>query len=373
MKKLPSAVISLLLLTQAVSPARAEQPDASAAWEQGLQAAGPLAAKIKEKLAKKGCANPLAYQKTYVHNETMLEDLDEPVSDFWFGWAPCEEQPHPDPQGHFHVYSDPSRMNSPFILVLPFTGDPDYRISKEICGDLFSHGFRCAYMERSLPIDEKKWPKTYGGLFAHPGLPPHTIQAAMRGLDALQQERFLRPGEKIGLAGISMGAIEAADIAAIDNRVGAAVLILGGADLPRILNKIHGAGVGTFKELTEREKQDHGGLTDEEFERHMAEYTWKADPLTFYPCGNLPGEKYLMINANGDTAINKECSDKLYRAISQNDGTKPDREMMSLPFFLRPFFKDEWKHIWTLILRKGHVKKRMREHFKKHLMPREAN
>lgn len=258
----------------------------------------------------------------------------------------------------------PRQGVGPLILVLPMTGDPDHKFSRGFCRHFASEGFRCAYLERRLPLD-KDLPATLGELFSLPGLPPTSALNARRALDVLEQRGYLRRGDKVGIAGVSLGAIDAALVAATDERIGAAALLLGGADLPRILSQINGAGVKSFaRKRKEHMEREH--LTLAEFEREMERTTKWGDPLTYFADGcplsrpdRLAGDRFLMINIKGDPAIPNACSEKLRQAIARG-GAGPEYELRRVPV------PGWFKHVGAILIL-GHAKRKMTEHFRRFL------
>lgn len=272
--------------------------------------------------------------------------------------------------GILHLYTPKVLFGwpGPLILVLPMTGDPEHWVSRQFCELFTRDGFRCAYLERKIPKGSAL-PQDVAGLFQLPGLPPGSALRARRSLDVLAEAGRLRPGERVGVAGVSLGAIDAALLAAWDPRVGAAALLLGGGDLPEILSRIDGAGVRSFVRIRERVMRA-GNLTPEGFRDMVAKTTRAADPLTYYrdstlkPAVNaLAPERFLMINVAGDTAIPNEASDGLFSALAQN-GSHPDYEKI---------------HLWPIPVKARHVggilampyaQRRMSDHFRRFLTSR---
>ena len=347
--------LAALLFALSAAPAFAAiQDDAGAAFERD-------AAAIPAALRR----NPLDLPTIPVSHQEISEEMDSPSREVWFSWAPTAEHPHPDARGVFHVFDSPETRSEPLVLLLPMTGDPNHGVIRGFCRYMYRNGFRCAYMERILP-DAEDLPATLDGLFTLPGLPPYSAETARHGLDALEEMGILRPGEKVGVGGISMGAIDAALLAATDKRVGAVVMLLGGGDVPKILANIHGPGVREFAQKREEQmKKNHWDL--DEFKRQMAEKTWTGDPLVYFTDPELRLNKelradhFLMINVKGDQAIPNECTSELVDALSRLDGTRPDNRMLHLPYLPKGY-----RHI-GVILRLHYARSRMLQHFERFL------
>lgn len=278
-----------------------------------------------------------------------------------FRWEP-KEPLHPDPQGvlRLHLPKKESGPDSPFILFLPMTKDPFHILSRIFCRHLSRNGFRCAYLERPMPWLWTLPDSSAEGLFSLPTFPPYFAETARRALDGLEQAGILAPGAKVGIAGVSLGAIDSALVAATDERIEAAALLLGGAGLPEILSKIRGFGVEIFARTRENERKAEGWDLDE-FKRQMAGRTRIADPLAYLEHGSrLSGERFLMINVEGDTAIPNENSEALRQALFSKE-SKPDFEMLHLNFL-----SEGLRHVGALFFTR-HAQKQMKKHFEKFL------
>jgi dienelactone hydrolase len=108
---------------------------------------------------------------------------------------------------------------------------------------------------------------------------------------------------RIGLVGISLGAVVGSLAAGVDDHFGRSVFLIGGGDLPAIV--MHGSKeTAAAKERLEKE-----GLTAEKL-RGM----WKdVEPLTF--ASRVRPEEILLINAEADEVIPKECTLRLHAAM----------------------------------------------------------
>lgn len=372
-------ILPLVALLSATIPARATVDEAEEAFQRDTR-------RVCDAVLANPLLSPRVSVPAYIHDD----ELDKRSREVRFSWGEDPERPSPQveasielPEGRlryqtvsgeytrgvFHLYTSPDRRAAPLILMFPITGEqPKYAISRFFCRYFFKKGFRCAYMERDLPAEEDL-PETLDGLFQLPGLPPYSVVRARHGLDALEQMGELRPGEKIGVGGISLGAIDAALIASIDERVSAASLMLGGADIPLILTKIHGMGVESF--ARQREAQtERNRWNEEQFREAMGPRTCVGDPLTYLNDPQLmtnpnlrSGEQVLMINMKGDPAIPDQARDELYRALCELDGKCPDRKLYNTWFLPK-----STRHVLGAILHIFGARRASLEHFRRQLL-----
>ena len=377
----------LLVLTAIEGPARASMDEAGDAWARDTKAV---------------CAatrtNPLSYSKTDYPAAvaTMSDLLDSKARHIEFSWAIDPKNPPPSAEavirlpdsegsddgiyrfqtvspeytrGTMHLYTSEKTRQAPLILMFPITGEqPYYQISRFFCKYFFKKGFRCAVMERELPAEEDL-PKTLDGLFQLPGLPPYSVVRARHALDALEEMGELSPGDRVGVAGLSLGAIDAALIATVDPRVQAATLMLGGADIPLILRNIHGLGVDSFAHQREAQEKANG-WNDDQFQKEMGPRTCVGDPLTYLDDRDLiknpnlrSGSQFLMINVKGDPAIPDSASEELYRALCELDGKCPDRKVYNTWFLPK-----RTRHVFGGLLHIFGARKAALKHFRKELL-----
>jgi hypothetical protein len=102
---------------------------------------------------------------------------------------------------------------------------------------------------------------------------------------------------------VSLGAIIGSLTAGVDDRFGRSVFIIGGGDLPTIV--LH----GSKETVAAKRKLEEAGLTAEKLRDR-----WKdIEPCTF--ASRMRPEEILMINADADEVIPKECTIQLRDAI----------------------------------------------------------
>jgi dienelactone hydrolase len=133
-----------------------------------------------------------------------------------------------------------------------------------------------------------------------------TILDVRRGIDFIKSRDHINP-KRIGILGFSLGAIIAVDVAGIDNRVKATVLISGGGDLSLIL-----------KNLAEHDTSV-GGHKMEAFKN--TDWTMASlllapeDPLTF--AAHIAPRALLMQSGRADKIIPPDATKELFQAASK--------------------------------------------------------
>jgi dienelactone hydrolase len=108
---------------------------------------------------------------------------------------------------------------------------------------------------------------------------------------------------RIGLVGISLGAVVGSLTAGVDDRFGRSVFLIGGGDLPAIVMN------GSKETAAAKERLEKEGLTVDKLRG-----LWKdVDPLTF--ASRVRPQEILLINAEADEVIPRECTERLQSAM----------------------------------------------------------
>jgi len=138
---------------------------------------------------------------------------------------------------------------------------------------------------------------------------------------------------RVGVVGISLGALLGSLTAGVDDRFGRSVFIIGGGDLPGII--MHGS-----KETAgQKRKLEEAGFTVEKL-RDL----WKeVEPCTF--ASRLRPEEILMMNAEADEIIPKESTLKLAAAAGGPEIRWFKGGHYALIFQLGPALKDIVDHL----------------------------
>jgi dienelactone hydrolase len=108
---------------------------------------------------------------------------------------------------------------------------------------------------------------------------------------------------RIGLVGISLGAVIGSLTLGVDDHFGRSVFLIGGGDLPAIVMN------GSKETAAAKERLLKEGLTVEQLRG-----LWKdVDPITF--ASRVRPDEILLINAESDEVIPKECTERLRAAM----------------------------------------------------------
>ncbi len=127
-----------------------------------------------------------------------------------------------------------------------------------------------------------------------------TVIDYRRAIDYLQTRDDVQ-AEKVGLIGASMGAIMGSMLAAVDSRVAAALLIVGGGDwVTMVRNSDHPAA-----------EQVRQRLGDEEMKRRLG----IVDPVNYV--GHISPRPVWMLNGRDDRVIPAACAEALHRAAKE--------------------------------------------------------
>jgi len=126
---------------------------------------------------------------------------------------------------------------------------------------------------------------------------------AMRLIDWLQSQPQVEPG-KIGIVGISLGAIVSALVLGVETRVQSGVLVLGGANLAHVLWR-------SPLTMNVRGELRSKGIGYERLREEMA----SVEPLTFLH--GQYGDRVLMVNGRYDLVVPREDALALRRALGE--------------------------------------------------------
>jgi dienelactone hydrolase len=150
--------------------------------------------------------------------------------------------------------------------------------------------------------------------------------------DWLASRPWVEPS-RVGIVGISLGAIVGSIALGVDDRFGRSVLIIGGGDLAGIV--FHGS-----KETASQKKQlEEAGITPERFR----ELGREVEPLTF--ASRLRPEELLLINAESDEVIPRACTLKLHEAAGRPELRWFKGGHTAVVFQLGPVLKDILAHL----------------------------
>lgn len=110
---------------------------------------------------------------------------------------------------------------------------------------------------------------------------------------------------RVGVVGVSLGAIVGSLAAGVDDRFGRSVFVIGGGDLAGII--MH----GSKETVLQKRKIEGTGIGLE----RLRELWREVDPCTF--AGRLRPEEVLMINAEKDEVVPRSCTLRLHEAAGR--------------------------------------------------------
>ncbi len=194
----------------------------------------------------------------------------------------------------------------PLVLLLPITS-----------GDYFSKGFAVYFAEQGYACVRFRSQGDIGRLYGSPvslalfrDLLRARVIDARRVLDWTLQRQEIDP-DRIALVGLSHGALVGSLVAAVEPRIRATALLLGGGDLAAIIRDSH---QHSLERLRDKVLADEG-LTRQSFHSWAAPTLEDVDPLTYAPL--VSPREILMINARFDRVIPRPNVESLWRAFGR--------------------------------------------------------
>ncbi|MEW6743769.1 MAG: alpha/beta hydrolase [Planctomycetota bacterium] len=228
----------------------------------------------------------------------------------------------PGPRGELNVYlyRPEGVPPHPTLLVLPTLGGR-YRLSKFLAGHFAEGGRLVVRLERRGALIDSR----AGITAARHALQGAVIDARLV-LDWLAQHSLSDP-QRTAIMGVSAGAILAALVAGIDERISAAAFILGGGNLAEITLEARGSGLARLRDGVAKMRPAIWGS----LEAHLHDLLDDVDPLSY--AGRLPPERLLMINGLFDVVVPRRCYLALWEAWGEPRLLElPAGHFTSLPF-----------------------------------------
>ncbi len=203
-----------------------------------------------------------------------------------------------------YLYDPKAKVTPPTIIIIPILGG-NYFFSKNCANYLTQRGFSCLRFERTTdPFDVEK------GLHHTERVLWHSVIDFRRVIDWLVEGKGRNPN-RIGVMGVSMGAIVAALALAVEPRIAPGAIILGGGDIATILATSKERRVVRFREGVVRAK----GMTLEQFHEEASRVMAPVDPLAY--ATRADPKSILMVNGRFDRTIPYDCSEKLWQAMGR--------------------------------------------------------
>ena len=180
-----------------------------------------------------------------------------------------------------------TKEKHPVLLILPMLGG-SYPLEKYFAVYFAKRGFAAFIVHRERLASDS-------GLDALDPMLKQSVLDNMQAIDWIQTRPEL-DADRLGIFGISMGAIKGALLAPLENRVRAAVLGLVGGDLPYVLTYTTEGGIAKRREVILRDEH----LTLPELEEKLRKCI-NCDPNTFAPF--VDPKKILLILGACDTVV----------------------------------------------------------------------
>ncbi len=204
-------------------------------------------------------------------------------------WRPKGEGPHPA------------------VLLLPgIWGD---RIMVEFAEDLVSKGYVCLQLGSHRYLERLR----------SKGKMSTEVLAEMIKLQVVETGKAFHwlstqpeiDAERIGILGVSIGAIIATLFSETDGNIKAASYLLGGGNLPDIM----AAPKGYVKRRLRQRIMTENGLTEAEFKEEALRTLQPVDPLNF--TGRIDPARILMVNGRFDQVIPYRNAKELWQALGE--------------------------------------------------------
>ncbi len=192
----------------------------------------------------------------------------------------------------------------PAIVVLPITQGDHY--TEDFAIHLAMEGYAILRYESTKTfLDDPE--QTLAGATQ---IIRHYIIDVRRGVDWLMAREEVDPN-RLGILGISLGAITASVVMAADSRIKTGVLILGGGDLAGIIDRSKENSLMKFRQrVIAREAMDA-----DQFRKAAAEVFRPIDPLTY--ANRLDPTRILMINGYFDRVIQRIFAKTFWEAAGR--------------------------------------------------------
>jgi dienelactone hydrolase len=222
-----------------------------------------------------------------------------------------------------HLLIPPGPGPHPTVIVFPILDHGSLVVSEAAAKALVRRGYLVAWLERPDVGFEQS---------DRAELPTEALSSAVRDarrlLDFLVTRDDVDAG-RIATAGVSLGAMQACLLQAVDKRVRAGFYAMGGGGVAELLYDSTEVPVRSFRDNVVRTAQLE---TRSDFVAYMRPITRAIDPALRAPA--VPPERVLMANGRFDSVIPRARADQMWEALG-----RPKRIMLPighnqvLPFF----------------------------------------
>lgn len=233
--------------------------------------------------------------------------------------------------------------NGPFPAILLLPGIWGDRIISGFAQELVAKGFVCLQFSSQRYLTGLR--SAAARLDTLAALIQQQVVEAAQLVDWLSRQPSVDP-KRIGLLGISLGAIVGTLLTEANQEITAAAYLLGGGNLPEIMISPQGYVKGRIRDRIMLEN----GWNAEEFKRQAVSALKPVDPLTY--AGRLDAARILMVNGRFDKVIPYPNAKELWEALGQ-----PDWIVLPAGHYTASFFD-------------RYIRYRVAQHFLKQLVPK---
>lgn len=216
----------------------------------------------------------------------------------------------------FHYFRQKSEGKKPLVIILPIMGG-GYFFSEHFAKKLAKNGFHAIWLERKGQLFREdavakaaSEEELKGSLVYTRNVYRQAIIDTMRVVDWAESKPEI-DAERIGIAGISLGAIMSATALGADPRLKAGMLMLGGGDIALILST---SDEPPMKEIRESVLA-HLGWSQDTLHRKLKEWAAPIDPLTYAP--RVDPESVLLMDGIFDEVVPPVSADLLWNALGK--------------------------------------------------------
>lgn len=189
----------------------------------------------------------------------------------------------------------------PAVVILPITRGDYYTQNFAIY--LAERGYACLRFESTKNFTDD----SHKTLESAEQILKHYVIDVRRGIDWLIAQKEVDP-HRLGIMGISLGALVASVVMEVDPRIKAGAFLLGGADLAGILDTSEENSLIKFRQRV----INHEGLDPQKFRDTAARVLRTVDPLSY--AAQLDSSRILMINGYFDQVIRREYATSFWEA-----------------------------------------------------------
>ncbi len=250
------------------------------------------------------------YEKKSFPYKLELVEKTSGYEHYAFNYPSVVETDYPEDIVYLDFYEPRGQDTYPAVIFLSHMAGGVPQIEGAFCRELASNGIAALLVQTAYQKNyrfSRVWLKEEikkEGTNEIVQLLRQLIIEARRGIDWLEGLPKIEK-DRIGIMGISLGAVVVPVVAGVDDRVKAMTIILGGGDIGEII------WCSQTTKLYKKRLMEEGIKSALELERKW----WMLDPLTF--AFKAKTKSTMMINARFDLDIPKDSTRKLWQALEK--------------------------------------------------------